>query len=147
MVIKVDDAISSRHSLVLKAETVLQAISQAASKPEEYCEPLLRASTSCLESLMESLDPSEKLPTVIIEVLKSLYALLKEEKGLLRYENLLMSRLDRKDFASLFGFSSLDKVQAFAQDVEHLVTWDSFSITNGAARVAVLKAFNEKERE
>ena len=98
MVIKVDDAISLRHSLVLKAETVLQAISQAALKPEEYCEPLLRASTFCLESFMETLGPSGKLPPVIFEVLKSLYALSKEEKGLLRYDNLLVIRIRSKGF-------------------------------------------------
>ena len=90
-----DDVITSHPSLVLEAKTVLKAINQAGSNPEyceQYCEPLLRASKGCLESLMASLSPNATLPPVILEVLKSLSAL-SSENGLLRHDNLVLSGL------------------------------------------------------
>ena len=95
---------------------------------------------------MASLGPNATLPPVILEVLKSLSAL-SSENGLLRHDNLVLSGLAEKDFAALFGFPSLDKVKLFAVDVENLVKWKSFPITNGAAREASLKALDEKVRE
>lgn len=137
--------IASRPSLVLSAKTVLKAIDQAASAPE-MCEPLLRASNGSLKLLMASLGPNASLPPDILEALTSLCAF-SSQRGLLRHDNLRISGLAQKDFAALFGFASLDKALEFAEDVEELVQWKSFPITNGAEREAALRDLDEKVRE